>query len=269
MPLDLRARFFASIEFTSFDGAIEWGFALVFFGIVGLACYGAWSAADRRRAVRWGGLAAMMLVGYFVAPHSAAGILFFHARLLPFAFVFALLAAPSAPRMPRALLGAVIAFVALVTAHDAFVFARFDEEARGAVGCIGRARRGSTLAGLMTHRDPRVVRYPLFLHIDSYHTAWNLGPVMNSLVVESGPSTVLRHKVAPFRGVTLGVEERPDWFDYEKTGPDVDYFLMHGPKTLRVGGVEQSVDAALLRRGHSKSRLVCEMDGFRLYEHVR
>ncbi len=263
MPLAVRWKLFAAAPFTSIAPEVEWGLLAVFVLIVGLAMIG---ARDRARLVRWGGLSALTLAAYFAAPHSALGILYFPARVLPFAFVFALLAAPRAPRLERPALVAAASFLVLVSLGQVFIVSRFAAESRGAVECLARTRPRSKLVGLMVERTPIVVRYPLFLHVDNYHSAWSGGPVINHLVVMSGPSTPLRYKQPPFAHTALGMEERVDWFDYERMSPGVDYFFIHGPK---VDPERRSIDGLLLQRGIFRSKLVCESGAFRLYEHAR
>lgn len=263
MPLAMRLKLFAAAPFTSIAPEVEWGLLVVFVAILALAAIG---VRDRARTIRWGGLAALTLAAYFVAPHSALGILYFPARVLPFAFVFALLALPRAPRMERPALIAGFSLLALVSLSQAFIFSRFSAESRGATECLSRARPRSKLVGLMVERYPIVVRYPLFLHIDNYHSAWSAGPVINHLVVMSSPSTPLRYRAPPFAHTVLGMEERVDWFDYERMSPGVDYFFIHGPK---LDPARRSIDGLLLQRGLFRSKLVCESGAFRLYEHAR
>ncbi|MBI2395810.1 MAG: hypothetical protein HYV09_39965 [Deltaproteobacteria bacterium] len=267
MSLDLRARFFAAVGFTSFAPELEWGLVFVFVGVVALSAWGAWDAGDRRRLLRWGGLSAFMFAAYWIAPHSAFGVLFFHSRALPFAFLFALMCVSKRPRMPAVVAVAQIALVAMVVGNAVLVFRAFDDEARGAMACLSRARPRSKLVGLAPQTYSRIVRYPLFLHVDNYHTALNGGPVMNHLMVMSGPSTPVQYRVPPFQNTILGLEEHPEWFDYDRMGAGVDYFFVHGPKLRTRDGVPYLADAALLGRGIVRSTLVCEQGSSRLYEH--
>jgi hypothetical protein len=263
MSLGLRAKFFASTPFTSIAPEVEWGLLFVFVAIVAVAMVG---ERDRRRMLRWGGLAAIMLIAYFVVPHSALGILYAHTRVLPFALLFVLLAVPRAPRMERVAVAASMVFVAFVSLNHVFIFSRFAAESAGAVDCLPRARPKTKLVGLITERDPVIVRYPLFLHIDNYHSVWSGGAVINHLAVVSGPSTPLRYRTPPFAATMLGMEEYPQFFDYERMSPGVDYFFMHGPKR---DAQHRDLDMMLLQRGVLRSKLICESGAFRLYEHVR
>lgn len=266
-PLGMRAKFFAAVPFTSFAPELEWGLVIALVAVLALSMWGGWDATDRRRLLRFGGLAAMMFAAYFLAPHSAAGVLYFHARLLPFGFAFALLCGSRSPRLPRALVTARIVLALLVISNAFLVFRAFDEEASGAIACLERARPGTKLVGLIPQSYPTIVRYPLFLHLDNYHTALGLGSVMNHLMAMSGPSTPVTYRTPPFHDTRMGLEEHPEWFDYARMGSGVDYFFVHGGRAQLRNGVMVPTDLSLLGAGYVNSTLVCEQGRSRLYEH--
>jgi len=268
--LAFKAAQFAHHAFPALSPAWEAALTLGFLGVVVLAMLGVPASdtpeAMRRRRLRWGGLAAGMLAAYWVLPQDLAELSFVYPRVLVFAGVFLLLCLVGEMRLPRAFVAGATALGLVAAGLSAVASARFSERAAGALTCLAEARPGSILMPFPFLRDDPDLRYPLFLHAGAWHAATNRGRVFGDWI-EALPTAMVRWKdpagMGPPPPVFLWAPRPLE--DPGIAGP-VEYFLVHGPRRVRLpGGETVSLDGLLLAGIPVGSEPLCESGRWRLY----
>jgi hypothetical protein len=267
LPASIRAWNLPHIAFLSVEPAMERVLLGLWVLLVALAMVGPFDATRRRQCFRWGGLALVMFVGFWVLPQDMGGVSFLYQRPLFLALLFPLLCIPREQRFPRLFLSAALVVVALSFAFSTLAIRGFNREMKDARVCLSRARSHSSLMGLMLDRTPVAVGYPLFLHVDNYHTYWNLGRVYTHSM-DMVPETPVYYKQRDFfYGPVPGFEWKPLSFQaaYAK---NIDYFLVHAPAFLQIEGLGRvPADRFVLKQAFEESELACSEGQWRLYAH--
>jgi hypothetical protein len=267
--IEKKSDLFAQIFFPSVSSALSWLALALLVVLLFLAARGPRTKDERRRLLRFGGLAAFMFVGYWLLPQDLGGIHFLFQRFLLFTALFLLLCASSKLRHPRLFVVLSVALSIGVSAQHLVSFRKFGQELAGARHCLSRVEKQTRLLGLMVQRESAVVPFPLFLHADNYHAFWNLGRVATHPmeVLSAAPvyfrAPLDRSRVPPF------FEWLPLLFDYPKMGVGMDYFLVHGPRTIATPAGRLDLDTLLFKQNLAEVKLICEADRWRLYENLR
>jgi hypothetical protein len=253
--------------FTAGPRIVELTLLALFVAALALACAGEREPDARRRLTRFGGLAALMLAGFFALPQDLGGLSFAYERLLPFALLFAALCAARNIRFTVIYQSLAIALVVVQAAFQWVLFHEYDAELRALRGCLAQARPGSSLAGLLGMKQPETTALPLFLHTDNLHTYWNLGPVFaHSMALL--PTTPVYWKRDPFHNPPPPVFDwSPQALDWQRNGQYLDYFLIRD----RWFSTKEpfTPDAWYLKEGYPQCRLVCVAGPWRLWENRR
>ncbi|MGC9985047.1 MAG: hypothetical protein ABSF35_15620 [Polyangia bacterium] len=265
--LDFKVWSFPHVAFPSAEPAMERLLLGLWLLVLVLAMVGRFDAARRRQLFRWGGLALVMVVGFWILPQDMAGISFLYQRPLFLALLFPLLCAPRTLRFPRPCFGAGLTIVALNLVFSTLTIRGFNHEMKDAQACLSHARPHSSLMGLMLDRTSFAGSDPLFLHVDNYHAYWNLGRVY-AHSMEVVPTTPVYYKQRDFfYGPAPGFEWNPLSFQ-AAYGKNVDYFFIHAPVYLEIEGLGRvPVDRLLLKQALQESELVCSEGAWRLYAH--
>jgi hypothetical protein len=267
VPLGARAWDLPHIAFLSLDRTMEWVLLGLWVLLVLLAMVGPSDATRRRQCFRWGGLALIMFAGFWLLPQDIGGLSFVYQRPLLLALLFPLLCAPREQRLRRPFVLAGFTVVAFNLASSALMIHGFNHEMKDARACLSHARPRSSLMGLMLDPTPVAVRYPLFLHVDNYHTYWNFGRVYTHSM-DMVPTTPVYYKQRDFfYGPVPGFEWRPLTFRAEY-GKNIDYFLVHAPAYLQLEKFGRvPTDRLLLKEALAESEIVCSEGQWRLYAH--
>jgi hypothetical protein len=131
------------------------------------------------RRVRFGYLAPLAFLGYWILPSSYGFIWPIHARFPLLALLLAIPALPRLGRGPRLALGAGTFLLTAFTTRAAWVAFRNADtyEYRGLSTIVARVPEGSRVAGLIFKRASRFVRFSPYLHAVAWIQAERGGAV--------------------------------------------------------------------------------------------
>jgi hypothetical protein len=261
-----------SFPFVAFgvEPGVDWLLIALTVSALALAWAGDRGDQARRRVLRWGGLAAWMLLAYLILPQDVSGLSGVYQRFLVFAFLFVTLCAARSMRFALPFEVVAIAAIAIVTAFQWVLFHEHDVEIAAARGCLQMARPGSSLAGMMSLRTPPGNKIPLFLHADNFHTLDKLGPVMAHSMTAL-PTTPVYWKRDPFHGVPPLADWKPVQLDWQRNGQYVEYFLVRDKLYSMPKSASDPIepDVWFLKEGYAQCRLICAAGPWRLWENTR
>lgn len=255
--------------FPSVGPRVELALAAGFLALLALGGFGRGALADGRRRwrlARWGGLAAGMFVAWAVMPQDLAEFSFVYPRFLVFAALFALPCLAGTLRFGRAFAVAAVLLGVASFAATTTGFARFDRRTEGAHACLSRATQGSVLMPFPFLRDDPDLRFPLYLHAGAWHAVANRGRVFGDWI-EALPTAMVHWKDP------AGLDVPPPVFLWSarpladpSVARDVEWFLIHGPRTVRPpNGVAVDLDDALLAGIPVEPGPACQSGLWRLY----
>jgi hypothetical protein len=224
-----------------------------------------------RRGVIWGGLAGWMAIAFLTLPQEVAGLSFAYQRFLPFIYFFALLLAALEIRRPFAFQALAVLITVVAIPFQWVAFQQVDTELTAMHDCLGKARPGSSLAGLIGLKWPEGTTMPIYLHADAWHTYWNLGPSFTHFM-ELLPTTPVYWKRDAFGGPPPPeFDWHPRELDWKEHGQYIDYFLIRdfyfNADQFPSNPLEP--DVWFLKEGYRQCKMICRAGPWRLWENMR
>lgn len=185
----------------------------------------------QERAFRLPLLAALTLVGYFVAPFDIGYMGFIEHRALPFLAVLIIASPALAPgRLTSALCAAAVALQLVYDAKLAVTYRAFDAEAQVAElhQVLAAAAPGKRLVALIWNQDSRVVQFQPYLHFGAYAEVQRGGRALYNFAETPWTPVRFRRGTEP-SPMPRGWEVRPQEMDLSRVARETDTLLVRGP----------------------------------------